>query len=79
MWFNERFWENPELMNKGYAVIGGQAYSDLTSRFLVFPSYGYEKGSHNHGAILSYCFFKDASFFTGLPPEERIATVLGDL
>lgn len=40
--FNHRFWEDTTMMKEGYAVIGGQAYSDTASKFLVFPSYGFD-------------------------------------
>lgn len=66
-------------MAAGNAVIGGQAYTDLLSRFLVFPSYGYEKGPKHPGTVLCYCFHQDAVYFSGMKPEERVETVLSDL
>jgi len=44
--FDYRFWEDSELLRENFAVIGGKLQTDLPSRTFVFPSYGYENGSH---------------------------------
>lgn len=43
--FNHRFWEDTSLLKDGYAVIGGQASTELSSRWFIYPSYGYENGA----------------------------------
>lgn len=77
--FNYRFWEDLTLVKPGYAFIGGQAYTDLGSRNLVFPSYGYEEGPSNAGTVLSYNFYQDGVRMLGLSESERTERVLTDL
>lgn len=76
--FKERFWENKEIMGD-FAVIGGAAKTDLPSRQVVFPSYGYEAGPKAPGTVLIYNFMTDAVGFGGMSKELIVQQALDDM
>jgi len=85
--FNHRFWEDPEIMQDYFAFIGGQVVSNLSSRNLVFPCYGYRDipkqsdldKEEKPGTVLCYNFYQDGMRFIGLSEAERTQRVLSDL
>jgi hypothetical protein len=72
------------LLKEGYAIIGGQAITSLTSRNIVFPSYGYDEDElpdpkGRFGTVLVYNFYADAVRMAGLTDKEKVERVLDDI
>jgi len=76
--FRHRFWEDPAILGDN-AFIGGQLYTDLTSRWVVFPSYGYENGPAQPGTILVYSWQSDAALWQSLDDNTKQEIALSDL
>ncbi|CAN9510986.1 unnamed protein product [Ophioblennius macclurei] len=69
--FRERFWEKE-------GIRGGRSITDLPSRFIYYPSHGFDNTSA--GALLaSYTISDDATLFQGMSDEELMTVVLEDV
>lgn len=74
-------------MNPYFAFVGGQVVTNLSSRNLVFPCYGYRDipkkndldQEEKPGTVLNYNFYQDGIRFIGLTEEERTQRTLSDL
>lgn len=77
--FKERFWENPNIIDPKYCVIGGQLGTDLSSRGVIYPSYGFRKGDPDQGTILIYNWGNDAVRWTGMSEQDRVYRAITDL
>jgi monoamine oxidase len=49
-----------------FGIVGGQSFTDLPIRTIVYPSYGVNSGSPSTVLIASYCWTNDAERFGAL-------------
>lgn len=71
--FRERWWEQPP-----YNIVGGGSITDLSNRFIYYPSQGI--GDTAHGLILaSYCWSDEASRWDSMEDWDRYAYALANL
>lgn len=49
-----------------FGIVGGQSFTDLPIRTIVYPSYGVDSGSPSTVLIASYCWTNDAERFGAL-------------
>ncbi|KAJ8514294.1 hypothetical protein ONZ45_g8157 [Pleurotus djamor] len=70
--FKTRFWEN--ISNPSF---GGQSITDLSSRWVVYPSNGI--GEQGPGVLLMYSWMTDALAWLPLTRREQIERALDDL
>lgn len=61
--FKTRWWEDPKKMN-GKPIVGGQTYTDLPMRKVVYPSFGVNC-TGMQGNLLIYLWGQDATRFGG--------------
>jgi len=64
--FKRRFWEEDEQ------IYGGITYTDLPIETIGYPNHGFF-GSGKGVLLGAYCFGPDATAFTAMAPEERVA------
>ncbi|KAM8903766.1 L-amino-acid oxidase isoform 2-T3 [Spinachia spinachia] len=69
--FAERFWEKE-------GIKGGKSITDRPSRFVFYPSHGFQ-GTAAGALLASYTCSDDSTLFQGLSEEELMAVVLDDL
>jgi len=67
--FNETWWTNGQDKDgKPFNIVGGQSYTDLPVRTVVYPSYGAYTSDVSKTLIASYCWTDDA---------ERMGSLIG--
>ncbi|CAN9510987.1 unnamed protein product [Ophioblennius macclurei] len=69
--FRECFWEKE-------GIRGGRSITDLPSRFIYYPSHGFQ-GTSTGALLASYTFSDDSTLFQGMSDDEVMAVVLEDL
>ena len=68
--FTHRFWEDETLIQSQFCVVGGQAATDLASRNVIYPSYGYKPGQSVGGTLLIYNWNTDAARWSGMSHKD---------
>ncbi|KAF4611779.1 hypothetical protein D9613_003929 [Agrocybe pediades] len=67
--FNETWWTNGKDQDgKDFNIVGGQSFTDLPIRTVVYPSYGVNSSDVSKTLIASYCWTDDA---------ERMGSLIG--
>jgi len=67
--FNEPWWTTgKDKNNEPFDIVGGQSYTDLPIRTVVYPSYGVNGQEPSNTLIASYCWTNDA---------ERLGSLIG--
>uniref|UniRef100_W5MFW5 Amine oxidase n=1 Tax=Lepisosteus oculatus TaxID=7918 RepID=W5MFW5_LEPOC len=69
--FSKRFWEDDHIR-------GGKTITDLPSRFIYYPSHGFN-GTSGGAILASYTCSDEAARFEGMSEEDLLAMALGDL
>ncbi|MBN3319313.1 OXLA oxidase, partial [Atractosteus spatula] len=69
--FSKRFWEDDHIR-------GGKTITDLPSRFIYYPSHGFN-GTSGGAILASYTCSDEATRFEGMSEKDLLAMALGDL